>query len=59
MRLPHPFASLRRRVKVEITCPHGDFIPGAYRPGPRASRYSCDHCGFKLRLSTFRGGIDW
>jgi hypothetical protein len=59
VRLPRPFASLRRRVKVEITCPHGVFIPGAYRPGPRTSRYSCDQCGFELRLSSFRGGIDW
>ena len=52
-------ARFRRRAKVEITCPHGTFIPGAYRLGQSPSRYGCKHCDFKLRLSTFRGGITW
>lgn len=53
------FARLRRRAKVEITCPHGTFIPGAYRLGKRPSNYACDDCGFRVRLSTFRGEVTW
>ena len=54
-------ALLRRptRVKVEITCPHGEFIPGAYTPGGTPSRYGCPDCGMKLRLSTFHGPVTW
>lgn len=48
----------RRRAKVEITCPHGEFIPGAYTLGTRR-RYGCRECGFDVRLSTFRGEIKW
>lgn len=48
----------RRRAKVEITCPHGAFIPGAYRLGSQR-RFGCKHCGFTVRLTTFRGEIDW
>lgn len=58
-KLPRVFPDWRKRVKVEITCPCGTFIPGAYRAGRPASRYACDRCGFKLRLSTFRGEVDW
>lgn len=48
------------RVKVEITCPHGEFIPGAYTPGgDRVSRYGCAHCGMTVRLSTFHGEVTW
>jgi hypothetical protein len=50
----------RRRVKVAITCPHGAFIPGAYTPDvTHVSTYSCDRCGMKVQLSTFRGEVDW
>ncbi len=52
-------ARFRRRAKVEITCPHGAFIPGAYRLGRRVSRYGCAKCGFRVQLSTFRGDITW
>lgn len=54
-------ALLRRsaRIKVEITCPHGEFIPGAYTPGKSSGRYSCRDCGFNVRLSTFRGDVTW
>lgn len=52
-------ARFRRRAKVEITCPHGTFIPGAYRLGRPASRYACNDCGFHVQLSTFRGDITW
>lgn len=52
-------AQFRRRAKVEITCPHGAFIPGAYRLGRSPSRYACRKCGFEVRLSTFRGEVDW
>lgn len=48
----------RRRVKVEITCPCGEFIPAAFTPGKR-SRYGCFRCGFKVQLSTFRGEVNW
>lgn len=49
----------RPRAKVEITCPHGEFIPGAFTPGSTPRRYSCKHCGFLLTLSTFYGEVDW
>ncbi|PWR08593.1 hypothetical protein DKT68_15370 [Micromonospora acroterricola] len=54
-------ALLRRptRVKVEITYPHSEFIPGAYTPGRATRRYGCDECGMKLRLSTFHGPVTW
>ena len=55
----NPLMRFRRRVKVQITCPHGDFIPGAYTPGVRTTRYGCDDCGMHLRLSTFRGEVNW
>lgn len=49
----------RRRVKVEITCPHGTFIPGAFTPGRPHSRFGCPKCGFTVDLSTFRGEVTW
>lgn len=49
---------LRRRARVDITCPHGVFIPGAYRLGDQR-RYGCQKCGFTVRLTTFRGDITW
>lgn len=49
----------RRRVKVEITCPCGPFIPGTYRPGRSAGRYACKRCGYMVRISTHRGPADW
>lgn len=52
-------ARFRRRAKVEITCPHGAFIPGTYRLGQRPSNYACDDCGFRVRLSTHRGAATW
>lgn len=48
---------LLRKTKVEISCPHGVFIPGVHRR--RASRYSCDACGFHVKLSDFRGDVSW
>lgn len=48
----------RRRVKVEITCPHGEFIPAAYTLG-RTQRYGCESCQLRVRLTTFRGELDW
>ena len=56
--MPSFLARFRRRAKVEITCPHGAFIPGAYRLGQR-SRYGCLDCGLEVRLSTFRGDVNW
>jgi hypothetical protein len=49
----------RRRVKVEITCPHGQFIPGTYQPGAAPSRYACRDCGFRVQVSTIRGEASW
>lgn len=49
----------RRLVKVEITCPHGTFIPGAYRYGQAASRYSCGECPLTVKLSTHTGEVNW
>ena len=47
------------RVKVEITCPHGEFIPGAYTPGRPPSRYACHRCNVLVRVSTFQGEVTW
>lgn len=47
------------RVKVELRCACGPFIPGAYTPDRPQSRYGCDPCGVELRLSTFRGEVNW
>jgi hypothetical protein len=52
-------ARFRRRAKVEITCPHGRFIPGTYRLGRPASHYGCKDCGFTVRISTHQGEVDW
>lgn len=49
----------RRRVKVEITCPHGEFIPGSYTPGLSIRRYGCRECGMTVRLTTVRGPVNW
>ena len=49
----------RRRAKVEITCPHGAFIPGTYRLGRPASKYACRKCDFTVRISTHRGEATW
>lgn len=47
------------RVKVEIVCPHGAFIPAAYTPGQSGGRYGCRPCGLTVRLSTFHGPVTW
>jgi hypothetical protein len=57
--MPRLLAHFRRRAKVEITCPHGRFIPGTYRLGSPVSRYGCKHCGFEVRISTHKGEVDW
>lgn len=54
------FKRFRRQVRVDIVCPHGEFIPAAYGPAVRATgRYGCKHCDFHVRLSTFRGEVTW
>lgn len=40
----------RRRVRVDITCPHGAFIPGASRMDGKPHRYGCSACGFKVTV---------
>jgi hypothetical protein len=49
----------KSRVKVEIICPHGAFIPGVYAPGKAPRRFGCDRCEFRVTLSTFSGEVDW
>lgn len=59
-RLINIMRSFRKpRVKVELSCPCGPFIPGAYTPGREPSRYGCQRCGITLRLSTFHGEVNW
>jgi len=41
----------RRRLRVDISCPHGAFVPATYPVGGNGHRLSCDECGFKVRLS--------
>lgn len=40
-----------RHLLVNITCPHGQFVPATYPVGDSGHRLSCDDCGFKVRLS--------
>lgn len=50
----------KKRIKVEILCPHGEFIPGSFYYGRKyPTTYSCSACGFKVRLTGFRGPITW
>lgn len=57
-RLPDLVDRFRRRIKVEITCPCGSFIPSAHLPG-RVRRFTCHRCGFEVRLSPHRGPATW
>ncbi len=50
----------RKRVMVKISCPHGEFIPGAYLPGKgKKQTYACGKCMMTIKLSTYRGPIYW
>jgi hypothetical protein len=45
---------LRRYLRVDIVCPHGEFWPATYRVGKRPATLSCDACEFKVRLTWTR-----
>lgn len=50
----------RRRVKVEIRCLHGVFIPASYKPWRnRPAAFACKKCAFRVVLTTHRGNPDW
>lgn len=51
----------RKKVKITINCPHGEFVQGSYTPNNRGdmARYSCDECKFLVKLVTYRGPINW
>ena len=40
-----------KRFRVEITCPHGTFIPATFRIDGKAHRLGCSGCGIKVTVT--------
>lgn len=38
------------RVRLAVTCPHGEFIPASYRAGANG-RIGCRHCPMQITVT--------
>jgi hypothetical protein len=39
------------RIRVDMTCPHGRFIPATFRMDAKPHRMGCDKCGVKVTIT--------
>ena len=39
------------RLRLDITCPHGTFVPIYVRHQPRMAPATCDRCGFRVKVT--------